>query len=1015
MVAIVLCLAVMLIGVRAATNIPLLQFPIIQSSKLEITTPYVGASAEVVQGFVTDPIERAASTIPGIDYISSVSLAGMSTVTVWLKINEDSTRALAELSAKLEQIKFELPQAAEDPSVNVIRADRPFAVFYLDARSKTGMNRSELTDFLNRNITPSLGAIPGVQGIDVIGGRSPAMRVWLDPVKMSAMNVSANDVRRALTSNNIIATIGHSENQLQEIDLLINTSLQNVEDFERIVIRDEDGIMVRLQDIARVELGEEEGTLIAKLDQDVSIFLGVLTEPGANEIDIGNRLYEVIDDLNEAYEDSLFINIGNDQTVYMREAIREIFITLVETVLLVGLVVVAFMGSVRTALVPLIAIPISLLGAVAAMSLMGFSLNLISVLAIVLSVGLVVDDAIVVVENVARKMREGMSRHEAALESSRQLLTPIIAMTITLATVYAPIGFLSGLTGVLFKEFAFSLAVAVLISGVVALTLSPIMSAYVCPPGGQESDLTKKVNNGLSRLEALYGRVLDKTLRSNRQVVFIAVFFSLLIIPLFLFSQQELAPIEDQSSIIFVTVSPPEASGDFTQEEMKKLNQATGTLPGASRMWQVFGTAGGSAGQLFHPFDERPMSVQDMFGMTFGRVSQIPSMQIIPVLPAPLPTAGNFSVELVVTSNDTPENMLKYAEQLKLAAQTSGMFIMAEKDLQIDKQQVRFHLDRDRVADLGMSLEDVSSQIGLLMSGNFVNRFEMDGKSYKVIPQMEEADRLDPEVLMNLEIHTPSGAKVPLSGLATFERRAAPRFLAKHEQKNSFMVFGMTTPNVTKEQGLAFMEEKAAEILPAGYSVDYSGESRQLRQEGNTLFAVLGIAVMFVFLVLAVQFNSFRDPFVILAGSVPLALCAAMMITFLGFTTINIYSQIGFITLVGLVSKNAILIVEFAKQLQLAGRDKYNAIKEAATMRLRPVLMTTGATVMGHFPLVLVTGAGAEARNSIGIILVGGMIIGTLFTLLVLPNLYLLLATTHKKGEWGADAEAYDGISVQAT
>lgn len=1011
MVAIVLCLVLMIIGVRASTSIPVLQYPTIESSRLAITTPYVGASAEVVQGFVTEPIERIASTIPGIDYVDSVSTAGMSRVSVWLKINEDSTAALAELSSRLEQIKFQLPERAEDPSVQVIRADRPFSAFYLNIKANNGMNKSELTDFLVRNITPELGSIPGIQDVNVIGGRLPAMRVWLDPTQMAATSVSPQDVRFALTRNNIIATIGKSENSSQQVDLLTNTSLKTVEDFENIVIRKEFQTLIRLKDIARIELGEEEGDVSPKLGKEPSIFLGIDAEPGANEIDIGNELYGVLDNLNETFSDSLTLSMGFDSTIYMRQAIKEIFMTLVETVLLVGIVVTLFMGSLRTALVPLVTIPISLLGAIAAMWFMGFSLNIITVLAIVLSVGLVVDDAIVVVENVARKMRSGMGRTQAALESSRQLLTPIIAMTITLATVYAPIGFLSGLTGVLFKEFAFSLAVAVLISGAVALTLSPIMSAYVCPPGGKEGRFTIKVNNGLSRLEGMYKRLLEKTLNNNAQILFIAVFFTALIIPLFLFSQQELAPTEDQNTIRFIIAAAPESSEQYTTEKVSEMAEITMELPGARRLWQVMRPEGGFSGQLFHPFDERPFSVQELFWQVFNQVSMVAPLQIIPTLPAPLPTAGNFSVELMVLSNDSPEEMLKYAEQLKAVAQSSGKFITADNNLRIDKQQARFIIDRDRVADLGMTLEDVSSQIGLLMSGNYINRFDLGGRAYKVIPQIEGLDRLDPDQLMNLEIQTPDGNMIPLSGVASLEKRAAPRALNKFEQKNSFQVFGIVTPNTTKEQGLAFLEKKAKEILPANYSINYSGESRQIRQEGNTLFAVLGIAVLFVFLVLAVQFNSFRDPIVILAGSVPLALCAAMVITFLGLTTLNIYSQIGLITLVGLVSKNAILIVEFAKQLQLIGHSKYEAIKEAATMRLRPVLMTTGATVMGHFPLVLVTGAGAEARNSIGIILVGGMLIGTAFTLLVLPTLYLLLASRHEKGEWGADEEAYEGLS----
>ncbi|MBT5032436.1 MAG: MMPL family transporter [Proteobacteria bacterium] len=1003
MIAVVMCIAIILIGARAATSMPIINFPIIKSSNLVIQTLYVGASAEIVQGFITEPIEGVARAIPGVDYVESTSIAGMSTVTVWLSINEDSTAALAELSARLEQIKFLLPEAAEDPAVTVIRADSPFSAFYLVARATSGMSNPELSDYLARHILPILSTMDDVKSLGLWGNRLPAMRIWLDPIKMVSMSVSAQDVHSALTQNNVIATIGRSENNSQQVNLQINTALKSVEDFEQIVIRDDNGALVRMQDVARVELGQEEGDSTSRSNYDNEIFIGINTEPGSNDIAVGNQLYKTLDSINEVYGDDLNIIVGNDNTRYMREALIEIFITLAETIFLVGLVVFLFMGSIRTALVPLVAIPVSLLGAIAATSAMGFSLNILTVLAIVLSVGLVVDDAIVVVENVARKMREGSSRTQAALDSSRQLSSPIVAMTLTLATVYAPIGFLTGLTGALFKEFAFTLAIAVIISGILALTLSPIMSAYVCAEGGKESRFTLKVNRTLSRLEILYGRLLDRTLNSTPQILFVALFFALLVAPFYLFSQQELAPIEDQGTIRFVINAPPEASLEFTSKATDQLVDIGSALPGAKSMWQVLGPGGGIAGELFHPFDDRPNSVHELVPGVFQQVSGIAALQIFPILSAPLPTAGNFSVELVVQSGDTPIDMLPFAEQLRERAIRSGLFITADKDLQIDLQQGEFILNRDRVADLGMSLSDVSQQIGLLMSGNYVNRFDLDGRAYKVIPMLELNGRPDPDALMNLEIQTPDGSSVPLSGLATLNKQATPRFLRKFEQKNAFRVFGLVRPGVTNEQGLSFLEQAAQEILPAGYTLDYAGESRQLRQEGNTLFGVLGLALVFVFLVLAVQFNSFRDPVVILAGSVPLALSGAMMLTFVGWTSINIYSQIGFITLVGLISKNAILIVEFAKQLQMAGRSKYEAIREAATIRLRPVLMTTGATVMGHFPLVLVSGAGAEARNSIGIILVAGMLIGSLFTLIVLPNIYLLFASTHKKGEWGTD------------
>jgi multidrug efflux pump len=1013
--AIVLSLAILLVGIRAAIDLPILQFPKIASTSLQITTPYIGAPAEVVQGYITEPIERAASSVPGVDYVDSSTTLGVSIVNVWLRLNEDSTRALAELSSRLDQIRFELPEGAQDPSVEVVRADRPFAIFYLTVNydeDVAEISRLEATDYLSRNVTPTLTAIPGVQRIDISGGRPPAMRVWIDPLKLAAYDLAADEVVSALRANNLIATVGKSENDAQRIGLLTDTSLSTVEDFERLVVKQVNGTQIRLSDIASISVGEDEGEVNARSSKDTVLYIAVWPLPGANEIEIGDRLYVMLEDINANLPKGLSITDGFDGTLYMRSALKEIFITLAETILLVGLVVLVMMGSIRTAMVPLITIPISLLGAVAAMTLMGFTLNLLTVLAIVLSVGLVVDDAIVVVENVARHMRMGMSRLEAALASSRQLLTPIVTMTITLAAVYAPIGLLSGLTGALFKEFAFTLAVAVIISGIVAVTLSPIMSAYACPEGGEEGRFTLKVNAVFESIKARYSTVLMYTIGYKHQVLVLAVFVSLLTVPFYLFSLKELAPTEDQSSINVVVTSAPEASLKYTAKQMDEVVDSMLKLDGAQMMWQVVSPQGGFGGVQFVPQNEREESVQDMFWEAFSLLSQIPGVKAFPVLESALPTAGNFSVEMVVLSTDPYLEMKVYADKLVAAAQNSGKFLFADTDLKIDLPQARFRLDRDRIADLDMDLASVSRQLNALLSGNFVNRYDQDGRAYRVIAMVEDASTLNPDAVLDLKIRTPAGDLIPLRAIAQLDIETAPRALSKFQRKNAFRVFGEVIPGTTKEQGLAALEQAAKEILPPSYNIDYSGESRQIRIEGNTLEGVLVIALIFVFLVLAVQFNSFRDPLVVLLGSVPLALAGAMMFVFMSFTTVNIYSQVGLITLVGLIAKNGILIVEFANHLQRQGSDKLEAITLAAQTRLRPVLMTTAATVFGHFPLILVSGAGAQARNSIGIILVAGMIVGTVFTLLVLPTIYLILASDHRPKKSEAEQLNPDLVKV---
>ena len=996
--ALVVSAVLLFSGLYAAFNVPILQFPKLESSSLQITTSYPGSSADVVQGFITDPVERVAMTIPGIDYVDSTTVAGLSTVTAWLELNEDSTAALAELTARLNQIAYELPEGAEDPAVEVVRADRPSALFYLDVHGDN-WSRAQLTDFLQRQVNPQLSSIKGVQKVGFEGGRSPAMRVWLDPMKLAALNFGAHEVMAALQGNNVIATIGKTENQLQEVNLLSNATLATAEDFQQLILREQDGAIIRLGDVARIELGEDRGSVDARYNKKQIQYLSIWPLPGANEIAIGNELYKRLDKINASLPDGMRIDTGYDGTLYMRDALKEIFTTLLETVALVSIVVLALMGCFRSALVPLVTIPISILGSVAAMMAMGFTLNLLTILAIVLSVGLVVDDAIVVVENVGRHMRAGLGRIDAALVSSRELLRPIISMTITLAAVYIPIGFVSGLTGSLFQEFAFTLAVAVLISGVVAVTLSPIMSAYVISDKGHETNITRWVNDSFDKLKDAYGRQLGRSLAARNQFLFLGLVLSLLIVPFYLFSAKELAPIEDQSSINIIIESPPEASLAYTNYYMNDVVDTVKELPGFKMVWQILTPNGGFGGIELVEFSEREYSVHELLPQLFGELSQISGIKVLPVLFPALPTAGNFDVELVVQSQDDYETMQGYAQQLIGAAYQSGLFMFVDTDLEVNLPQVRIVFDHDRIADLGMDISGVSDQLAALVSDQDINRYNAQGKAYRVIPMIEDSDRTSPEALLDLMLKTPSGKLVPLRTVASIEEETAPRILGNFNQQRAFRIFGGILPHATNDQALTALEQAADDILPDNYSVDYAGVSRQLRSEGNSMMSVLVIALLMVYLVLVVQFNSLRLPAVVLLGSVPLALSGSMLFTFLSLTTINIYAQIGFITLVGLIAKNGILMTEFAHELQLKGASKLDAITEAAQVRLRPILMTTAATVLGHFPLVLVVGAGAEARNSIGTILVTGMALGTLFTLFILPSVYLWLARETDKAD----------------
>jgi len=1014
--SLVISLVILLAGTFAAFKIPVLQFPQIESASLQISTSYFGASAEVVQGFITEPIEEVAMTIPGVDYVDTTTAPGLSTVTVWLDLNIDTTRALAELSTRLAQISYELPQGAEDPAVEVVRADRSNALFYLDIEGKS-WTRSELTDYMDRQVRPLLAGIEGIQRVGLEGSRSPAMRVWIDPARIASLEIGADQVMAAIRANNVIAAIGKSENDAQQFNLLSNATLQTAEDFRELVVIEREGTIIKLGDIARVEIGETRGSSNARLDMDNTIYLSIWPMPGANEIEIGDAVYLMLDNINASLPAGLSINIAEDGTTYMRDSLREIFTTLFETILLVSIVVLLLMGSFRTSLVPLAAIPISILGSIGVIYMLGFSLNLLTILAVVLSVGLVVDDAIVVVENVSRHMQEGRSRIEAALMSSRELLAPIIAMTFTLAAVYTPIGFVSGFTGSLFREFALTLAIAVIISGIVAITLSPIMSAWVCAERGKEGWLTKQVNAGFESLRDRYEKILEASFQWHYQVLFFALFISALMVPFYMFSATELAPVEDQSGIFLIVEAPPDASLEYTNDYMDDvIEQIQENIPGLEMIWQVISPTGGFGGIELVKFDSREQSAMEMLPEVTAQLSSITGLRVFPSLSSSLPSPGQSDVEMVVQSTDSYENMAAYAQQLVQAAQQSGQFLYANTNLTLDLPEYRMLFNHDRIADLGLDVNSVSSQLATMLAEMDANRFNSNGKAYRVIPLVENSGRATPDAILDLMIRTPAAGFIPLRSVVELEPLTSPNSLSTFNQQRSFRITGAAGSGTTSGQALTTLENRAAEILPADYSIDYAGISRQLRQEGNTMISVLMISVIVVYLALVVQFNSFRLPLVVLLGSVPLALSGAMLFSFLSLTTINIYAQIGFVTLVGLVAKNAILITEFAHKQQLSGMAKLAAIKSASLLRLRPVLMTTAATVLGHFPLVLVTGAGAEARNSIGIILVAGMLIGTLFTLFILPSVYLLLAgeTESDHAQRSADMDSGDSSETNS-
>ena len=1006
--ALVVNLVIIIAGLQAIRSINVRQYPRSENAAVTVTTVYVGASADLVRGFVTTPLERVIAAADGIDYMESQSSLGFSTIKVRLKINYDATKALAEISSKVDQVRRDLPPEAEVPVINIESADSQFASAYLSFTSDI-LKQNEITDYLVRVVQPRLSAIAGVQRADILGARTFAMRIWLKPERMAALNISPAQVNQALAANNFLAAVGRTKGSLIQVNLTANTNLSTVEEFKKLAVRERGDAIVRLGEIADVVLGAEDYDADVRFSGQTAVFMGIWPLPTANSINVIKRVQADMAAIQRDLPIGLQARVAYDATKYINTAIREVLKTLGDTLLIVVIVIFLFLGSFRSALIPVVAIPLSLIGGVFLMQAFGFTLNLLTLLAIVLSVGLVVDDAIVVVENVARHVGLGKSPLEAALLGARELVGPIIAMTITLAAVYLPIGLQGGLTGSLFREFAFTLAGTVAISGFVALTLSPVMSAKLLKPGIHERGLAGRITRDFKRFREFYGRHLDATLRARPAVYIVWIVVSLLTIPMFMMSAKELAPLEDQGVIFGILEAAANSTLDQTSRYSAAANQAFFSVPETEFTFQATFPSSGFGGMVTKPWDDRKRTIFQIMPEVQQKLQAIPAIRMFPVAPPALPGGGQFPVEFILASTAETGQILEIAKKLQVKAMQSGMFAFPPLiDVKIDQPQAEFVIDRDKVAALGLSLAQVGADLGRMVGGDFVNRFDIAGRSYKVIPQIQRVDRLTPDQLRQVYVTGPDGQLVPLSTVATLRESVVPRSLNRFQQLNAVKISGVSVRPL--DEALRYLEDEAGKILPRGYVIDYTGESRQLRTEGSKFLPAFTLAIILIFLVLAAQFNSFRDPFVILAGSVPLAIFGALLFTFLKMpdpnvsfwthgwtTTLNIYSQVGLVTLVGLVSKNGILIVQFANHLQLQGLPKLDALREASKTRLRPILMTTVATIAGHFPLTLVTGAGAAARNSIGVVLVGGLFIGTFFTLFVVPSIYMLVARDHSK------------------
>ena len=991
---------VLVFGLKAIGSLPVNQYPQTQNAVVTISTAYYGADPETIAGFITQPLEASIAQAQGIDYLSSASVSGISTITATLKLNYDSNSALTQIQTQISAVKNQLPPQAQQP-VLTVQIGQSTAAMYMGFYSDQLPNNA-ITDYLLRVVKPKLDSVEGVQNAEIIGGRKFALRAWLDREKMAGLGIGADDVFSAMSANNYLSAVGSTKGDMVAVDLVAGTDLHPLEEFRKLVVKKDGVNIVYLDQVATVSLGSEDYNTNVAFSGKRSVFIGIKVAPQANLLDVAQRVRDAVPPIQQQLPIGMTGKIVYDSTKFITSSIDEVVLTLIEALVIVTAVIYLFLGSMRAVAVPVIAMPLSLIGTFFLMQVLGYSINLLTLLALVLAIGLVVDDAIIVVENVDRHMKEGKSPLEASLIAARELGSPILAMTVVLIAVYIPIGFQGGLTGALFTEFAFTLASAVAVSGLIALTLSPMMCSRIFTEKQETSSFVQKIDRVFDKVHHSYQSTLRDLLSTWQVIIVMGVILLGGVAYLYATAHTELAPTEDQGIVLMQASGPPNSTVNQMQTYADQIYAIASAEPDYEQAFQITSPTSSFGGVILKDWMERSRSATKFQQDMQQKWNTIAGVRVAAFQFPALPGAQGLPVQVVINTTESYDQLNEVSQAVLDKARRSGHFFFVDSDLKIDKPQDVLVIDREKVAALGMTQQQVGSALSAALGGGYVNYFSVAGRSYRVIPQVKQTDRLNPDQILDYYIRTPSGAMIQARTIASIKQRVVPQSINHFQQLNSATISGVSTPFISQADLLEFMRQTLKEVAPSGYNMDYAGPSRQFMNESGGFLVTMFFAVLIVFLVLAAQFESFRDPIVILV-SVPLALFGALIFINLGFTTLNVYTQVGLVTLMGLISKHGILIVEFANELQEAGRSKLDAIVEASSVRLRPILMTTAAMVLGVLPLVIASGAGAAGRQSMGIVIFTGLSIGTLFTLFVVPAMYLFIGADHHRKKFNQE------------